>query len=170
MAYSLLETSFRSGRRAVDCRPRTGIGLVDVGCYETFYFLLTEFFQLKYRSGSSAILLPRPLGLTILISCNPFFSLVAAPSSSCSEAELWRSSQYQKAVQELKKLEENYDFLISEGIGGIMGTVDSKRMPRFYGFYRQMNLPANYRLDSYKTGTQNHTLLTNGLQKVGLKN
>ena len=129
---------------------------IDVGVMKPFA-TANRVFSRKYRSQDTAIL-ARASGVNDPdFSLNPFFYSVAA--SPLVAAELKHSPQVdtKKALQKLKMLERKHDFLIAEGIGGIMVPLTQNEFVA--DFAQRAKLPLII-VSTLKLGTLNHTLLT----------
>src|ERR687895_1726910 len=129
---------------------------IDVGVMKPFA-TANRVFSRKYKSQDTAIL-ARASGVNdpdCII--NPFFYSIAA--SPLVAAELKHSPQVdiEKALQKLKKLERKHDFLIAEGIGGIMVPLTENEF--IVNFAKRAKLPLII-VSTPKLGTLNHTLLT----------
>ncbi len=129
---------------------------IDVGVMKPFA-TANRVFSRKYRSQDTAIL-ARASGVNDPdFSLNPsFYSIAASPLVA---AELKHSPQVdtQKVLEKLNMLERKHDFLIAEGIGGIMVPLTQNEMVA--NFAQRAKLPLII-VSTPKLGTLNHTLLT----------
>jgi dethiobiotin synthetase len=138
---------------------------IDVGIMKPFA-TANRIFSRKYKSKDTAIL-ARASGVNdpdCLL--NPFFYSIAA--SPLVAAELKHSPQVdtEKALQKLKKLQRKHDFLIAEGIGGIMVPLTENEF--VINFAKRARLPLII-VSTPELGTLNHTLLTvMACEKFGL--
>jgi dethiobiotin synthetase len=129
---------------------------IDVGVMKPFA-TANRVFSRKYKSQDTAML-ARASGVNDPdCALNPFFYSIAA--SPLVAAELKNSPQVdtEKALQKLKKLERKHDFLIAEGIGGIMVPLTENEF--VVNFAKRAKLPLVI-VATPKLGTLNHTLLT----------
>jgi dethiobiotin synthetase len=139
---------------------------IDVGVMKPFA-TANEVFSKKYRSQDSAILAKASGVNDPDCNLNPFFYSIAASPLVASELKHGTPVNVKRAVYELKKLGRKHDFLIAEGIGGIM--VPLTENESVAGFVKQAHLPVVI-VSTAKLGTLNHTLLTvMACKKFGLK-
>lgn len=124
-------------------------------------------FSRKYRSQDTAIL-ARASGVNDPdCSLNPFFYSIAASPLVAAELKHSPPVDTEKALQKLKKLERKHDFLIAEGIGGIMVPLNENEF--VVNFAKRAELPLII-VSTPELGTLNHTLLTvMACQKFRLK-
>lgn len=114
-------------------------------------------FSRKYRSQDTAIL-ARASGVNDPdCSLNPFFYSIAASPLVAAELKHSPPVDTEKALQKLKKLERKHDFLIAEGIGGIMVPLTENEF--VVNFAKRAELPLII-VSTPELGTLNHTLLT----------
>lgn len=139
---------------------------IDVGVMKPFA-TANRVFSKKYRSQDTAILAKASGVNDPDCNLNPFFYSIAASPLVASELEHNAPVNVKRAVHELKKLGRKHDFLIAEGIGGIM--VPLTENESIAGFVKQADLPVVI-VSTAKLGTLNHTLLTvMACKKFGLK-
>lgn len=124
-------------------------------------------FSRKYRSQDTAIL-ARASGVNDPdCSLNPFFYSIAASPLVAAELKHSPPVDTEKALQKLKKLERKHDFLIAEGIGGLMVPLTENEF--VVNFAKRAELPLII-VSTPELGTLNHTLLTvMACQKFRLK-
>lgn len=139
---------------------------IDVGIMKPFA-TGNRVFSRKYRSQDTAIL-ARASGVNDPdCSLNPFFYSIAASPLVAAELKHSPPVDTEKALQKLKKLERKHDFLIAEGIGGIMVPLTENEF--VVNFAKRAELPLII-VSTPKLGTLNHTLLTvMACQKFRLK-
>jgi dethiobiotin synthetase len=139
---------------------------IDVGVMKPFA-TANRVFSTKYRSRDTAILAEASAAKDPDYSLNPFFYSIAASPLVASELKQGAPVNIKKAVQSLKKLGKEHDFLIAEGIGGIM--VPLTENESVADFAKRVDLPVII-VATTKLGTLNHTLLTvMACEKFGLK-
>jgi dethiobiotin synthetase len=139
---------------------------IDVGVMKPFA-TANRVFSTKYRSQDTAILAEASAAKDPDYSLNPFFYSIAASPLVASELKPGAPVNIKKAVQSLKNLGKEHDFLIAEGIGGIM--VPLTENESVADFAKQVDLPVII-VATTKLGTLNHTLLTvMACEKFGLK-
>jgi dethiobiotin synthetase len=139
---------------------------IDVGVMKPFA-TANRVFSKKYRSQDTATLAKASRVSDPDINLNPFFYSVAASPLVASELKHGAPVNIKKAVHELKKLGRKHDFLIAEGIGGIMVPLTENECVA--AFAKRVNLPVLI-VSTAKLGTLNHTLLTvMACKKFGLK-
>ena len=139
---------------------------IDVGVMKPFA-TANRVFSRKYRSEDTAILAKASGVNDPDCDLNPFFYSVAASPLVASELKQGAPVNIKRAVQELKKLGRRHDFLIAEGIGGILVPLNEKETVA--AFVKQVNLPVII-VSTPELGTLNHTLLTVlACKKYGLK-
>ncbi|HEY6757711.1 MAG TPA: dethiobiotin synthase [Nitrososphaera sp.] len=139
---------------------------IDVGVMKPFA-TANRAFSTKYRSQDTAILAEASAAKDPDYRLNPFFYSIAASPLVASELKPGAPVNIKKAVQSLKNLGKEHDFLIAEGIGGIM--VPLTENESVADFAKQVDLPVII-VATTKLGTLNHTLLTvMACEKFGLK-
>ncbi len=139
---------------------------VDVGVMKPFA-TANRVFSTKYRSQDTAILAEASGAKDPDCRLNPFFYSIAASPLMASELNHETPVNIPKAVQALKNLGKKYDFLIAEGIGGVM--VPLTETESIAGFAKRVDLPVII-VATTKLGTLNHTLLTvMACEKFGLR-
>jgi len=139
---------------------------IDVGVVKPFA-TANRVFSTKYRSQDTAILAKASGVKDPDRRINPFFYSVAASPLVASELNHGAPVNINKAVQSLKNLGKKHDFLIAEGIGGIM--VPLTENESIASFAKQVDLPVII-VATTKLGTLNHTLLTVlACEKFGLE-
>jgi dethiobiotin synthetase len=139
---------------------------IDVGVMKPFA-TSNRVFSKKYRSEDTAILAKASGVNDPDCDINPFFYSVAASPLVASELKQGAPVNINRAAQQLKKLGRKYDFLIAEGIGGILVPLTEKETVA--AFVKQVNLPVII-VSTPQLGTLNHTLLTVlACKKYGLK-
>ena len=139
---------------------------IDVGVMKPFASA-NRVFSKNYKSRDTAIL-AKASGVSDPDSnLNPFFYSIAASPLVASQLKQGRPVSIKIAVQKLKKLGRKHDFLIAEGIGGIMVPLTEKESVA--AFVKQVDLPVII-VSTAQLGTLNHTLLTvMACEKFGLK-
>ena len=139
---------------------------IDVGVMKPFA-TANRVFSKKYRSQDTAILAKASRVNEPDSNLNPFFYSIAASPLVASELKHGAPVNIKRAVHELNKLGRKHDFLIAEGIGGIMVPLTENECVA--GFVKQVDLPVVI-VSTAKLGTLNHTLLTvMACKKFGLK-
>jgi dethiobiotin synthetase len=139
---------------------------VDVGIMKPFA-TANRVFSAKYRSQDTAILAKASGVNDPDCRLNPFFYPIAASPLVASELNQGAAVNINKAVHSLKDLGKKHDFLIAEGIGGIMVPLTENEY--FAGFAKRVDIPIII-VATAKLGTLNHTLLTvMACEKFGLK-
>ena len=114
-------------------------------------------FSKKYRSRDAA-LLAKAAGVHDTDSeLNPFFYSLAASPLVASQLRREPSASVEKALQALESLAKKHDFMIVEGIGGIM--VPLTKHESLADFATRVGLPTVI-VSTPLLGTINHTLLT----------
>jgi dethiobiotin synthetase len=129
---------------------------IDVGVMKPFA-AANKVFSKKYRSQDTAILAKASRVKDPDCNLNPFFYSIAASPLVASELKHGAPVNIKKAVHLLKKLGSKHDFLIAEGIGGIMVPLTENQSVA--GFVKQVDLPLVI-VSTANLGTLNHTLLT----------
>ena len=139
---------------------------IDVGIMKPFA-TANRVFSTKYRSQDTAILAKASGVNDPDCRLNPFFYPIAASPLVASELNQGTAVNIKKAMHSLKHLGNKYDFLIAEGIGGIMVPLTENEY--FAGFAKRVDMPVII-VATTKLGTLNHTLLTvMACEKFGLK-
>ena len=139
---------------------------INVGVVKPFA-TANRVFSTKYRSQDTAILAKASGVKDPDCRINPFFYSIAASPLVASELNHGAPVNIKKAVQSLKNLGKKHDFLIAEGIGGIM--VPLTENESIASFAKRVDLPVII-VATTKLGTLNHTLLTvMACEKFGLK-
>jgi dethiobiotin synthetase len=139
---------------------------IDVGIMKPFA-TANRVFSIKYRSQDTAILAKASGVNDPDLILNPFFYPVAASPLVASELNQGPAVNIKKAVHSLKHLGKKHDFLIAEGIGGIMVPLTENEY--FAGFAKRVDMPVII-VATTKLGTLNHTILTvMACEKFGLK-
>lgn len=114
-------------------------------------------FSKKYKSQDTA-LLAKAAGTSDPDSeLNPFFYSVAASPLVASQLKSEPPASIEKALQCLQSLAKKHDFMIVEGIGGIM--VPLTENESVADFAKRAGLPVII-VSTLMLGTLNHTLLT----------
>jgi dethiobiotin synthetase len=129
---------------------------VDVGVMKPFA-TASRVFSKKYRSQDTAML-AKAAGVSDPDNeLNPFFYSLAASPLVASQLKHDPPVSIEKALQVLQKLAEKHDFMIVEGIGGIM--VPLTENESVADFAKRAGLPVVI-VSTPILGTLNHTLLT----------
>jgi dethiobiotin synthetase len=129
---------------------------IDVGVMKPFA-TANRIFSRKYKSQDTAIL-ARASGVNDPdYMLNPFFYSIAASPLVAAELKHCPQVNMEKALQKLKKLARKHDFLIAEGIGGVMVPLTENEF--VVNFAKRANLPLII-VSTPELGTINHTLLT----------
>jgi dethiobiotin synthetase len=129
---------------------------VDVGVMKPFA-TANKVFSKKYRSQDTAILAGAAGVDDPDSELNPFFYTLAASPLVASQLKREPPVSIEKALQALQNLARKYDFMIVEGIGGIM--VPLTENESVADFAKRADLPVVIVLTPM-LGTLNHTLLT----------
>jgi dethiobiotin synthetase len=129
---------------------------IDVGVMKPFA-TANRVFSKKYRSQDTALLARASAVDDHDYDLNPFFYSIAASPLSAMELEYGPPVDIKIALQKLTELGRNHQFMIVEGIGGIMVPLTEKKFVA--DFAKQANLPLII-VSTPKLGTLNHTLLT----------
>ena len=139
---------------------------IDVGIMKPFA-TANRVFSTKYRSQDTAILAKASGVSDPDCVLNPFFYPIAASPLVASQLNKGAAVNIKKAMHSLKDLGKKHDFLIVEGIGGIM--VPLSEYEYFAGFAKRVDMPVII-VATTKLGTLNHTILTvMACEKFGLK-
>jgi dethiobiotin synthetase len=139
---------------------------IDVGVMKPFA-TANRVFSRKYRSKDTAILanasgVNDPDG-----ELNPFFYSIAGTPLVASELKRDPPINIEKALEALQNLGRKHDFLIAEGIGGVL--VPLTENESFATFAKRAELPVLI-VSTSKLGAVNHTLLTvMACKEFGLK-
>jgi dethiobiotin synthetase len=129
---------------------------VNVGVMKPFA-TANRTFSKKYRSQDTA-LLAEAAGVGDPDSeLNPFFYSLAASPLVASQLRHEHTASVEKALQVLRGLAKKHDFMIVEGIGGIV--VPLTENESVADFAKRAGLPAVI-VSTPMLGTLNHTLLT----------
>ena len=129
---------------------------IDVGVMKPFA-TANRAFSKRYRSQDTALLARASAVNDHDYDLNPFFYSIAASPLSATELKYGPPVDTEKALQGLKKLGRKHQYMIVEGIGGIM--VPLTENESIADFVKRTNLPLI--IVSIPTlGTLNHTLLT----------
>lgn len=129
---------------------------VNVGVMKPFA-TANRAFSKKYRSQDTAML-ARAAGVDDPDSdLNPYFYSLAASPLVASQLKREPQASIEKALQVLQALARKHDFMIVEGIGGIM--VPLTENESVADFAKSTDLPVVI-VSSSMLGTLNHTLLT----------
>lgn len=138
---------------------------VDVGVMKPFA-TADRAFSKKYRSEDTAILAKAAGATETDDELNPFFYQAAASPLMASQMLGKPSVDLDKALQMLQNLAGRHDFLVVEGIGGIMVPLNEKQYVA--DFAKLAGLPIVV-VSTPQLGTLNHTLLTvQACRKYGL--
>jgi dethiobiotin synthetase len=129
---------------------------VDVGVMKPFA-TANKVFSKKYRSQDTAILAGAAGVDDPDSELNPFFYTLAASPLVASQLKREPPVSIEKALQALQNLARKYDFMIVEGIGGIM--VPLTENESVADFAKRADLPVVIVLTPM-LGTLNHALLT----------
>ena len=129
---------------------------IDVGVMKPFA-TANRVFSRKYRSQDTAILAKASGAKDSDSNLNPFFYSIAASPLTAAELRYGPPVDIEKALQDLRSLARKHDFLIVEGIGGIMVPLTENEV--LASFVKQANLPLVI-VSTPNIGTLNHTLLT----------
>jgi dethiobiotin synthetase len=129
---------------------------IDVGVMKPFA-TANRVFSRKYRSQDTAILATASRVNDPDGELNPFFYSIACSPLVASELKHEPPVSIERALEALQNLGKKHDFLIAEGIGGIM--VPLTENESIAGFAKRTELPLLI-VSTSKLGTLNHTLLT----------
>ena len=129
---------------------------IDVGVMKPFA-TANRVFSRKYRSQDTAILASASRVNDADSELNPFFYPIAASPLVASELKHEPPINIEKALQTLQNLGMKHDFLIAEGIGGIL--VPLTENESVASFAKRAELPLVI-VSTSSLGTLNHTLLT----------
>ena len=129
---------------------------IDVGVMKPFA-TANRVFSKRYRSQDTALLARASAVNDHDYDLNPFFYSIAASPLSATELKYGPPVDIEKALQKLKKLGRKHQFMIVEGIGGIL--VPLTENESIADFAKRANLPLII-VSTPTLGTLNHTLLT----------
>jgi dethiobiotin synthetase len=129
---------------------------VNVGVMKPFA-TADKAFSKKYRSQDTAILAGAAGVDDSDSELNPFFYSLAASPLVALQIRNENPASIEKALQALKNLAKKHDFMVVEGIGGIM--VPLTESESVADFAKRAGLPAVI-VSTPVLGTLNHTLLT----------
>jgi dethiobiotin synthetase len=129
---------------------------IDVGVMKPFA-TANRVFSRKYRSQDTAMLANASRVNDADSELNPFFYPVAASPLVASELKHEPPINIEKALQALQNLGRKHDFLIAEGIGGVL--VPLTENESFASFAKRAQLPLVI-VSTSRLGALNHTLLT----------
>jgi dethiobiotin synthetase len=129
---------------------------VNVGVMKPFA-TADKAFSKKYRSQDTAILARAAAVDDPDSELNPFFYSLAASPLVASQIKNEPPVSIEKALQALKNLGKKHDFMVVEGIGGIL--VPLTENESVADFAKRAGLPAVI-VSTPVLGTLNHTLLT----------
>jgi dethiobiotin synthetase len=129
---------------------------VNVGVMKPFA-TANRVFSKKYRSQDTAILAKAAGVNDPNNELNPFFYTLAASPLVASQLKHYPPVDIEKALQILQNLAEKHDFMIVEGIGGIMVPLTENKSVA--DFAKRAKLPVVI-VSTPILGTLNHTLLT----------
>ncbi|MDQ3873403.1 MAG: dethiobiotin synthase [Thermoproteota archaeon] len=129
---------------------------IDVGVMKPFA-TSNRVFSRKYRSQDTAILARASQVNDPDSELNPFFYSIAASPMVASELKNEAPIDIERALQSLHSLGRKHDFIIAEGIGGIM--VPLTENESVAAFAKRAKLPLLL-VATFRLGTINHTLLT----------
>ncbi len=129
---------------------------IDVGVMKPFA-TANRVFSKRYRSQDTALLARASAVYDHDYDLNPFFYSIAASPLSATELKYGPPVDTEKALQKLKKLGKKHQFMIVEGIGGIL--VPLTENESIADFAKRANLPLII-VSTPTLGTLNHTLLT----------
>jgi len=129
---------------------------IDVGVMKPFA-TTNKAFSKKYRSRDTALLAKAAGVQEPDIELNPFFYSLAASPLVASQLRCESPANLEKALQALQDLTKKHDFMIVEGIGGIM--VPLTDIEYVADFAKRAGLPVVI-VSTPMLGTLNHTLLT----------
>ncbi len=129
---------------------------VDVGVMKPFA-TANRVFSKRYRSQDTALLARASAVNDHDYDLNPFFYSIAASPLSATELKYGPPVDIKSALHKLKELGRSHQFMIVEGIGGIMVPLTENEF--VMDFAKRTNLPLII-VSTPKLGTLNHTLLT----------
>ncbi len=129
---------------------------INVGVMKPFA-TANRVYSKRYRSHDTALLATASAVTDDDYELNPFFYPIAASPLSATELNYGPSVDTKSVIQNLKNLGKKHQFMIVEGIGGIMVPLTESEF--VVDFAKQANLPLII-VSTAKLGTLNHTLLT----------
>jgi dethiobiotin synthetase len=129
---------------------------INIGVMKPFA-TANKVFSKRYRSQDTALLAKASGSKEPDRELNPFFYPLAASPAMASQILRKHPIKIEKAVEAVKKLAYMHDFLIVEGIGGIMVPLTEKE--HVGDFAKQIGFPIVI-VSQPMLGTLNHTLLT----------
>ena len=114
-------------------------------------------YSTKYKSKDSALLAKAAQVKDLDEEINPFFYSVPTAPFTASKIQSKKEPSVEDALRIYQKLAAKHDFMIVEGIGGIMVPLTNKHYVAH--FAKLLGLPTVI-ISGSKLGTINHTLLT----------
>ncbi|HEY7506729.1 MAG TPA: dethiobiotin synthase [Nitrososphaera sp.] len=129
---------------------------VDVGVMKPFA-TANRIFSKKYKSHDTFILAKAAQTSEPDSELNPFFYRKAASPLMASEILGMQAPSLEEALEAFGKIASRHEFVIVEGIGGIMVPIAEKRV--IGDFAKMLALPVII-VSSPLLGTLNHTMLT----------
>jgi len=114
-------------------------------------------YSTKYKSKDSALLAKAAQVKDLDEEINPFFYSVPTAPFTASKIQSKKEPSLENALRIYQKLAAKHDFMIVEGIGGIMVPLTKKHYVAH--FAKLLGLPTLI-ISGPKLGTINHTLLT----------
>ncbi len=129
---------------------------VDVGIMKPFA-TSNRIFSKKYRSRDTALLARAVHATEPDSQLNPYFYKVAASPAMASQIKKKPAPNLDDALDRLKTVANNHEFVIVEGIGGLMVPLDEKHVVA--EFVKKADLPVVIVAKPF-VGTLNHTILT----------
>ena len=129
---------------------------IDVGVMKPFATGNREFSK-KYKSRDTFILAKAAQTSEPDSELNPFFHRKAASPLMASEILGMKAPSLEEALVAFRKIASRHEFVIVEGIGGIMVPIAEKRV--IGDFAKMLALPVII-VSSPLLGTLNHTMLT----------
>ncbi len=129
---------------------------VDVGIMKPFA-TSNQIFSKRYRSRDTALLSRAAHATESDNQLNPYFYKIAASPAMASQIKKKPAPDLDEALDLLKTLANHHEFVIVEGIGGLMVPLDGKRVVA--EFVKKADLPLVIVTKPF-VGTLNHTILT----------
>ena len=129
---------------------------IDVGVMKPFA-TANRVFSKKYRSEDTAILAKASQVNDLDSELNPFFYSIACSPLVASRLKREPPVSIERALQILQNLGRKHDFLIAEGIGGIMVPLTESESVATFAKLTQLPILI---VSTSMLGTLNHTLLT----------
>jgi len=129
---------------------------LDVGVMKPFATADKEFSS-KYRSRDTALLAKAASVAELDHELNPFFCAMASSPLMASKILRRPDPNIGGVVRAMKNLANRHDFLVVEGIGGIMVPLTENEFVA--DFAKQIGLPVII-VSQPRVGTLNHTILT----------